>query len=229
MVLNSCSSGEEGTRDLFSGTAAALVQSGVSAPTRTTAAPQQDWRSPRATVVPAEPSPVDSHGREGGSASPRGRWVTRTRLAIAVGVSVVVALTAVAMTWWMNRPVTRLEVVDLAIVQGDTQAVTPDNNEWELVPPKVQITLRNIGDHVSVITGARLEVADFTHLPICWGAGGALEASQTYDVVLPENPKLNDVIEVGIAQEVEPDRAAKFELALQIRDADPALGTYCIG
>ena len=30
-VLNSCSSGEEGTRDLFSGTAAALVRSGISA------------------------------------------------------------------------------------------------------------------------------------------------------------------------------------------------------
>jgi CHAT domain len=300
VVLNSCSSGEEGTRDLFSGTAAALVQSGVSAvaamqftvsdgaaiafsrgfytalahghgidgairsgrisilgtpntlewvtpvlyvrgdttdlftltglpapgPTRTTAAPQQDWRSPRAAVVPAEPSAVDSHGREGGTVSPSGRWVTRTRLAIAVGVSVVVALTAVALTWWMNRPVTRLEVVDLAVVQGDTQAMTPDNSEWELVPPKVQITLRNIGDQVSVITGAQLEVVDFTHLPICWGAGGALQASQTYDVVLPENPKPNDVIEVGIAQEVEPDRADKFELALQMRDADPALGTY---
>ena len=300
VVLNSCSSGEEGTRDLFSGTAAALVQSGVSAvaamqftvsdgaaiafargfytalahghgidgairsgrismlgtpntlewvtpvlyvrgdttdlftltglpaagPTRTTAAAQQDWRDPRATVVPAEPSAVDSQGREGGPVSPRGRRHTRTKVAIAAGLAVIVALTAVALTWWMNRPTTRLEVVDLAVVQGDTQAVTPDNNQWELVPPKVQITLKNIGDQVSVITGARLEVVDFTHLPICWGAGGALEASQTYDVVLPENPKLHEVIEVDVAQEVERDRADKFELAMQVHDADPALGTY---
>ena len=31
VVLNSCSSGEQGTRDLFSGTAAALVRSGINA------------------------------------------------------------------------------------------------------------------------------------------------------------------------------------------------------
>lgn len=146
---------------------------------------------------------------------------------LAIGMTVVVvAVTAVALTWWFNRSTTRLEVVDVVVSSGGSEPLNADNNEWQMVPPKVLITLRNIGDQVSVITGARIEVVDYTHLPICWGAGGALESSQTYNVTLPIDPPLPDVIDVDVSQEIPPDRADRFELAMQLAHPDPALGTY---
>jgi len=271
VVLNSCSSGAGGTRDLFSGTAAALVHSGVSA-----VAAMQFTVSDGAALAFARGfyrALATGHGIDGAIRSGRismlgtpntlewvtpvlhvrgattdlftptagddtsdampqdrptkgdARWRNRTVLALAVGVVVVIAAAAAAL-WWPRSAPAGLEVVDLAVSSGDSRAVDADNDAWELVPPTVQITVRNIGDHVSVITGARLEVVDYTHLPICWGAGGALTTSQTYDVALPVDPTLHDVVPVAVAQEIPPDRADRFELALQMPDPDPARGTY---
>ena len=45
-------------------------------------------------------------------------------------------------------------------------------------------------------------------------------------MTLPIDPPLPDVIDVDVSQEIPPDRADRFELAMQLAHPDPALGTY---
>ncbi|SDM65792.1 hypothetical protein SAMN05660642_03036 [Geodermatophilus siccatus] len=53
-----------------------------------------------------------------------------------------------------------------------------------------------------------------------------LNVSASYDVVLPFDPERGEVLEVDLAQEIERDRADRFEFSMQTPDVDLARGTY---
>jgi len=152
-------------------------------------------------------------------AKAEGRWLTREKLVLAIIVPVLLAVLSAVLAWWPNRPTTDIEVVGLSVVPGEF------GDGDEIVPPKVQVAVRNVGDQVSVVSGAQIEILDYAHLQVC-EAGGVLNVSASYDVVLPFDPEPGEVIEVDLAQEIERDRADRFEFSMQTPDVDLALGTY---
>jgi hypothetical protein len=155
----------------------------------------------------------------------RGRWLSREKLILAIAVPVCLALLPIGLTWWINRPETEVEIVSLNVVPGaDVEGPLKPGGVYELIPPKVQVTLRNIGDQVSVVTGAELEILDHAHLPQCWPGAGPTPVSQTYDAVLPLVPRSHETIAVDVAQDIAPNGTDRFEFALQLPDPDEADG-----
>jgi hypothetical protein len=150
--------------------------------------------------------------------------LTPEKLVIAILIPVVLAIFGSVSTWWLSRPTTDLEVVGLTVEEGEAVDDEGDG-EYELVPPKVQVALRNVGDQVSVVTGARLEVLDHAFFPVC-EAGGPLEVSRTYDVPLPLDPDPGQLIGVDVAQDVEPAQADRFEFSMQIPNPQEITGTH---
>ncbi|MCZ2805179.1 hypothetical protein O2W18_08705 [Modestobacter sp. VKM Ac-2983] len=154
----------------------------------------------------------------------RARWLTPEKVAAWVVAPVLVTALGVGITSWVNRPRTDLEVVGVTVLDGSV-VTGQREGEFEIVSPKVQVAVRNVGDQVSVVTGAQLEVLDHAFFEVC-EAGGALMVSQTYDVTLPLDPEAGQVLDVDVAQEIEPARADRFEFSLQVPDPEDVVGTH---
>ena len=148
-----------------------------------------------------------------------GRWLTREKIVLGIVVPVLLAILSAVLAWWPSRPTTDVEVVGLTVVPGEIR------DEGDLLPPKVQVAVRNVGDQVSVVSRARITIRDYARLRVC-EAGGALSVSASYDVTLPFDPRPGEVIEVDLAQEIERDRADRFEFSMQTPDPDLTLGTH---
>jgi hypothetical protein len=86
-----------------------------------------------------------------------------------------------------EQPGSNLEVIDLAVTSGSPRG-RPDAIQ------KIDITVRNAGDLVSVVKRLGFRIRARGLLEICQ-AGGGLEASETYKVELPPNPAPGDVVE----------------------------------
>ncbi len=78
------------------------------------------------------------------------RWLTREKLLLAIIVPVLHAVLSALLAWWPNRPTTDIDVVGLSVVPGEF------GDGDDLVPPKVQVAVRNVGDQVSVVSGAQI-------------------------------------------------------------------------
>jgi hypothetical protein len=157
---------------------------------------------------------------QNGASGGGGRWLSREKLILAIVVPVCLALLTAALTWWINRPKTELEIVKLDVVPGRSEGMLK-RGEVTMVPPKIQVTLRNIGDQVSVVTGAELEVLDYAYWPQCQPGAGPILVSKSYDAVLPVDPRPHDTIAVKrVAQEIAPKGTDQFEFALQLRKPD---------
>jgi hypothetical protein len=164
-------------------------------------------------------SPDDASTKNGG------RWLSREKLILAIVVPVCLALLSAALTWWINRPKTVLEVVSLDVVPGRSEGML-EPGKVTMVPPKIQVTLRNIGAQVSVVTRAELEVLDYAYWPQCQPGAGPMLVSKSYDAVLPVDPRPHDTIPVSkVKQEIAPNGTDQFEFALQLRNPD-APGTH---
>lgn len=126
-------------------------------------------------------------------------------------------------------PATNLELIDLAVGGGHRgQLSTEGSNGLEAapdVPQFIDVTLRNSGSLVSVVKRASLRVVDFGFLEIC-EAGGGLEPSEEYNVVLPPRPQIGDVVEVKVSQEIPPNDTDRFTFQLSVPPNDMQLGTY---
>jgi hypothetical protein len=115
-------------------------------------------------------------------------------------------------------PAPSLEIVDLAVTDGDPRAEPR-------VTQAIDLTLRNRGDLVAIVTGVSLRVRETAFLEICQGGGG-LEVSETYDVLLPPDAEPGQVIESKVSQELAPGAADRFVLRLDVPDPDRQLGQY---
>ena len=109
------------------------------------------------------------------------------------------------------RPVERLEVLDLVVGGGEA----PRFGEGTAKPQFLDITVRNTGETVSVITGATFRIRDFALLRIC-EAGGGLEPTAKYDVELPSDPTPDDVVEAKVSQQIPPHEADRFVIRLNV-------------
>jgi hypothetical protein len=157
-------------------------------------------------------------------AASKSRWLTSEKIATFVIAPILVAAVGAAITWWVNRPSTSIEIVDITVLEGSIVNGQREG-EYDIMPPKVQIAIRNVGDQVSVIEGAQLKILDHAFFDVC-EAGGALVVSQTYDVTLPEDPDPNQVLDVDVAQEIKPAQADRFEFSMQVSEPQDVVGTH---
>jgi hypothetical protein len=104
-----------------------------------------------------------------------------------------------------------LEVVDLGATSD------PD-------PPAVDVSVRNIGDTVSVVTGVVLRVRDFELIGPCV-QGAALEPSAAYDVELPADPEKGDRVDARLSQQIPAGTADRFLLRMQVPQLKAAQGS----
>lgn len=119
-----------------------------------------------------------------------------------------------------DRKDTRLEIVDLFVGEGVAEFDRP----YE--PPRVEVLVRNTGDLVSVVSGAQFEIVDYGFMEIC-EAGGGLDVSATYDVVLPVGAEsVGQVVTADVSQEVAAGAADRFAFALTVPERAMAVGVH---
>ncbi len=80
-------------------------------------------------------------------------------------------------------------------------------------PSRLDLTVRNIGDQPAVIKRLGLRVRDTGLLRIPQ-AGGGLEPSKDYDVLLPARPRVGELAVYKLSQEVEPRASDRFTVRL---------------
>ena len=78
----------------------------------------------------------------------------------------------------------------------------------------LDVTVRNDGDRVAVLTGVDLAIDDFGFLPACI-FGSNLEVTGTYQASLPDDPKAGTVVRVTLHQQVEAGAVDRFTIALK--------------
>lgn len=101
-----------------------------------------------------------------------------------------------------SGPQLMLSAVDVIAPNGEGSLATLD------------VTVRNDGDQVAVLTGIDLTIDDFGFLPACI-FGSSLEVTGEYQATLPDNPKPGQPVRVTLHQQVEPDAVDRFTVALK--------------
>lgn len=107
-----------------------------------------------------------------------------------------------------GRPRSNLEVVDLTVTGGSPRG------EPKAIQT-IDVTVRNAGDLVSVVKRMGFRVRAAALLEICQ-AGGGLEASERYKVILPPDPQRGQLVEAKVSQQIGPGRADRFTLGLDV-------------
>ncbi|MGC3993829.1 MAG: hypothetical protein QM779_06950 [Propionicimonas sp.] len=78
----------------------------------------------------------------------------------------------------------------------------------------LDITVRNDGPELAVLTGVELTIDDFGYLPPCL-SGSNLEVTGKYTATLPDDPQAGQVVRVTLHQQVEPGAADRFTIGLK--------------
>lgn len=79
--------------------------------------------------------------------------------------------------------------------------------------PDVEVLLHNTGNSLSVVRALLVKVRGVAQLTRCFSAG-AIPLSGTYDVTLPETPKLNETVEAPLHEELAADQPDRFRLSI---------------
>jgi len=106
----------------------------------------------------------------------------------------------------------QLKVDEVSLTSASTQAIA-NSIDVNFIPYKIDIKLLNTGTGVAVINDARLVIQKYAMLPLC-ESQGFLGSSHTYNGNLPLNPKPGQVVDVPLSEEIQPNNADRFDLAL---------------
>lgn len=99
---------------------------------------------------------------------------------------------------------------------GKLPVLLPDP-DWR--PQHLDVTLRNVGNSVSVLKRAELKILDFEFLETCEEVGGqALNLTAAYDVTLPTRPRIGQTIQSKVSQQIRPNEADRFLLRLNVSE-----------
>jgi hypothetical protein len=106
-------------------------------------------------------------------------------------------------------PASKLQVVDLAVSGGVERQCINDPPG----PQRLDLTVRNVGDQPAVVkrVGLRVRATGYLRIP---QAGGGLEPSKNYDILLPANPRLGQLFIYKVSQEVKARGDDRFTLRL---------------
>ncbi len=137
-------------------------------------------------------------------------------LVVAIAAGVLVPLLSGAFRGDNERPTGALrseglEVIDLTVGAGKPPELLADPR----APQLLDITVRNTGQVVSVITRATFRIRNFGLLRICQ-AGGGLEPTENYDVTLPPSPRPGELVEAKVSQQIRPNQADRFTFRLNV-------------
>lgn len=143
--------------------------------------------------------------------------VTRRYRRVTTAVAVVLVLVAVGVLTLAPEPVdpgptsspTASAGPQLTLSQVDVIAATGSGSVATL-----DVTVRNDGQQLAVLTGFDLTIDGFGFLPACL-YGSNLEVTAKYSATLPDNPKPGQVVHVTLHQQVEPGRADRFTIGLR--------------
>jgi hypothetical protein len=113
-----------------------------------------------------------------------------------------------------------LEVVDLEVSSGEVA----DDPGDPVDAPVIDLTVRNTGQDISVITGANLRIRDVAWIENCEGGAG-LDPSVEYDVILPASPELGEIVEADVSQQIPANSADRFTLRLSTPEENSGDGT----
>jgi hypothetical protein len=132
-----------------------------------------------------------------------------------------------------------LEIVDLAVTGGQLQSESPAAAKRAVENTQaLDITVRNAGELVSVMTAIGFRILDAGFLQICQ-AGGGLEPSESYDVQLPATAEIEGdqvvaspdevegkLVEDKLSQEIRPGQADRFLVRLDVAEPERQLGSH---
>jgi hypothetical protein len=113
-----------------------------------------------------------------------------------------------------------LEVVDIEVSSGEVA----ENPRDPVDTPLIDVTVRNTGQDISVITGANLRILDVAWIENCEGGAG-LPPSAEYDVVLPASPDVGEIAEADLSQQIPANSADRFTLRLNTPEENWGDGT----
>ncbi|MFT4110170.1 hypothetical protein [Propionicimonas sp.] len=94
---------------------------------------------------------------------------------------------------------------------GQVDVVAPDGGGSVAT---LDITVRNDGSELAVLTGVELTIDGFGYLPPCL-SGSNLEVTGKYSASLPDDPRPGQVVRVTLHQQVEPGAADRFTVGLR--------------
>jgi hypothetical protein len=94
--------------------------------------------------------------------------------------------------------------------------------------PRLDLTLRNSGNLVWVVTGVKVTILDFGRIEPCEaGGGGHLDVSHTYPPIqLPDEPETGEEIVMKVRQQVDPNDTDRFVVPFEVPEWEGSLGTY---
>lgn len=108
-----------------------------------------------------------------------------------------------------------LDLLDLSVLGGEVPSFDAEGEMQEGEFQSIDITVRNVGDTVAVLTGLELVIQDHALIEFC-EAGSGLEPSVQYDVEMPTDPQVGDMVPVKISQQLAPDTADRFTVRLSV-------------
>lgn len=133
-------------------------------------------------------------------------------IAVLVGVLVNVLSTQAQRVVTSSSTVPQLEIDGVTLTSSTTQSIV-NSIDVNFVPYKIDIKLLNTGSGVAVINDAKLVIQEYAALPLC-ESQGFLGSSHTYNGNLPLEPKVGQVVNIPLSEEVSSNSADRFDLAL---------------
>jgi hypothetical protein len=120
-----------------------------------------------------------------------------------------------------TAPTENLQVVDLAVSGGEPHGpIGPP-----LKPPTIDLTVRNVGQVVSIVKRIGFRVRATGFVKICQ-AGGGLEPSKNYNILLPPHARSGELLMYKVSQQIAPNAADRFTIRFDIPEPDRQLGYY---
>ena len=110
-----------------------------------------------------------------------------------------------------SRVAEQLEIVRVAVADAEY-----DGDKVGL-GPAIDVTLRNLGETVAIITDAQVEVIDDARIKHCQSVtGGPLGVSFKYSVAVPPDPEAHETFAAQLSQSIAPNEADRIAIALDV-------------
>jgi hypothetical protein len=108
-----------------------------------------------------------------------------------------------------------LEIVRVQSVES------ADDANGKGLPPAIDVTLRNLGETVAVVTAAEVTIRDVAHIENCIPVtGGPLGVSFGYGLALPLDASAGSTYSIDMSQSIAPNEADRFAIQFDAPDFD---------
>jgi hypothetical protein len=169
---------------------------------------------------PGTSADSESEGKAGTSRSRRRIKLASLNLPLPVTlISVIAAAVLAVLGNYVYRsmtaappPAARLEV-DGIVVMAPDPALIGDNTTRYF--DRLYFQLRNTGSQLAILSGVTLGIQQHAVVPLCF-TQGYLPSTGHYRTDLPEHPSPGSVVTIPISQQIGPDEADRFDVAVRI-------------